>query len=109
MTEFQKALNKETNKIDALVASMEDNALDLKNEIEMGIEDLERLERQKDPKLKFINPGDRQMKILKEIGDQERMTNQEIQNEAEELHMSLKEFEKYLAKEMEVEKYRMDQ
>jgi hypothetical protein len=75
MTEFQKALNKETSKIDALVASMEDNALDLKNEIEMGIEDLEKLERQKDPRLKFINPGDRQMKILKEIGDQELMTN----------------------------------
>ena len=34
LTEFQKALNAETSKIDDIIASMEDNALDFKNEID---------------------------------------------------------------------------
>lgn len=107
VTEFQKKLNEGAVRIDDLINSMEDNAYDIKNDIEMGIEELEEMDREKDPRLKHVVPGERVNRALNEIYDLERYDNQDIDNYGEELALSLKEFEKLLQKELDAEKLRV--
>ena len=64
-----------TDKIDGLIAEIDDNTMDLRYDIETTIEDLDRLDKQKDQRLKHVIPGDRIKDLLKKMDNVETVTN----------------------------------
>ena len=57
MTEFQIRLNEKAHAIDDMVKEMDDNALDIKNTIEIGIEELNKIDNERNEKTKHLIPG----------------------------------------------------
>ena len=67
LNDFQRALKEETDKIDGLIGEIDENAIDIKNEIEIGMDELAKLDRMKNPRLKHIVPGERIQHVLREM------------------------------------------
>ena len=58
---------------------MDDNALDIKNHIEMGLEDLEKMENEKDPHMRHAIPGEKVQKLMESWDKEEKYTPEEME------------------------------